>query len=445
MDPVTEPQPSQHLQPLNPAPSSAADEVVKPTDQPIVKKRRFNRPPKLSIEKLTSTDAISSIVAIGRATSSEYREGKQAQMLSTVIRRAIRWANSVAPHHSPAQFAVEARAISSKREVRSYLSNVRLAQLRGAHLGEEEEDVDVDDHMEIEPQLNKGIQNGKEENAAGAVAADVPDIDEMMLMQRELEQQPQPTSQANQEKVANPPPQDDDGWDEEDMFMDGDDDPLAATKVSSTTATTTGTKSSSQNGLETGVSKTNSADAQKSSLNDSEKERKGTTADKQSNENAPSIKHKDLKAASSKPTDLSEHPPSSKGDDVSDGRNNDEGSKGDKPSTTPVDNKGAGENKASDEKDVTWSDANRNSTEKSGDGVTALLESPKHQDKPQEKGPLSDQKQHESTEGNADDSEEDEDEIQIRRKKPSSSNNRTHAIGASSSVAIKDSQDGKPT
>lgn len=143
----------QETKPLNPASSLIEAATIR---QPR-KKRKVSRP-KLTIGQLTSPEAISSIVSIGRATVEEYNEkGSQqahARKLATVLRRAGRWASSVAPQHTMAQFVIEARGLASNRGLRSHVANVRLAQLRGA---------------DVATSMGDGHDNG---NAGGDVVAE---------------------------------------------------------------------------------------------------------------------------------------------------------------------------------------------------------------------------------------------------------------------------------
>lgn len=110
-----------------------------PEAPPRLKRRRIQPLPKLTTAQLTAASAISSLVAVGRATSLEHQRSEghrtHASLLSAVVRRATRWTQTVAPRHSLSQFVVEARALSGNRALRAYISNVRLAQLRGADEG----------------------------------------------------------------------------------------------------------------------------------------------------------------------------------------------------------------------------------------------------------------------------------------------------------------------
>lgn len=406
-------QASQQPKPLNPAPEDNSQGLVpRPTEQPVQKKRRFNRPAKLSIEKLTSTEAISSIVSTGRTTASEYREGKHAQMLSTVIRRAIRWAGTVAPNHTPAQFAVESRALSSKREVRAYLSNVRLAQLRGAHVGEEE-DVDVDDNMEIEQSV--GQENRPFQNVA--VAADAPDMDEIMLMEQEMELQSKAPTVSKQVQASDPP-EEQDLWDEEDMFMDEDNDPSFGMPAMPSMAPKMNTHSGSGNRGESAKTFTNPTSVQPDSAGKSGTSEEIVTTDKLNNDKPIAPKDSSTSANNNNKDAASPLPESAARDSSpsTEEKSKAKGPLGEKDTEQggPEPSQPEGQDKESSEKPTSEkvsSNANEDNDERQNNGANVAskaLADPKPDPKPTDGATGSD---------DADDT-DDDDEIEVRRRKP---------------------------
>lgn len=244
------------------------------------KKKRRKQVPKLTALDLTQSSAISSLVNIGRTTSEEYVKScerakqkarakaksngqtdevdigsdVQARMLETVLRRAARWAAGIAPQHSLAQFVMEARAVSAKRDVRSYISNVRLAQLRGADIdagglpvdGQDADGGDGDTAANANANRSEGIVRTGELSVRAMLANDAGDVDdgrhgvgvtadmppdEMMDDIPDTNDVMPQTSSSNVMGGATrggPSEPEDDGWDEpEDMLMD--DMPMNAT------------------------------------------------------------------------------------------------------------------------------------------------------------------------------------------------------------------------
>lgn len=268
--PISQPTPLSVNVPVPPTDSTQQQQSGGDTLLDRPKKKRRKQVPKLTALDLTQSSAISSLVNIGRATSEEYTKScerakqkakakakakgtdaavvadigidVQARMLETVLRRAARWAAGIAPQHSLAQFVMEARALSAKRDVRSYISNVRLAQLRGADIDDGNGGVPVDgqedgdttananedgnatgvvrtSEMSVRAMLanDAGDVNGGGRHDAGVAANmadmmmdDIPDMDDVM-----------PQASGSKGMGGGPPAPEDDGWDEpEDMLMD---------------------------------------------------------------------------------------------------------------------------------------------------------------------------------------------------------------------------------
>lgn len=236
------------------------------------KKKPRKQVPKLTALDLTQSSAISSLVNIGRATSEEYVKScerakqkarakakangqndvvdigsdVQARMLETVLRRAARWAAGIAPQHSLAQFVMEARAVSAKRDVRSYISNVRLAQLRGADIdaggaaadGQDGDGDDGDTAANANGNGSRGIIRTGELSVRAMLANDAGDVDDggrhgagvtadmpdmMMDDIPDMNDVPQASGSNGIGGATGrgPPEAEDDGWDEpEDILMD---------------------------------------------------------------------------------------------------------------------------------------------------------------------------------------------------------------------------------
>lgn len=164
----------QPLQPLNPG-AAATQVSTGASDQPVRKVRP--RAPKLTLEGITAPSTVAALFTVGRATAAEYTRlekqgGYHARLLGSTLRRAARWAQSVAPQHSLSQFVVEARALSSRRDVRARVSDIRLAQLRGADVVDAAADS-VNDTGVLGG--SDPAEAGAECENGGAVTADVPD------------------------------------------------------------------------------------------------------------------------------------------------------------------------------------------------------------------------------------------------------------------------------
>lgn len=155
--------PQEETRPLN-APIS----LLEPDKVTHVRKKRKLQAPKLSILELTDAKAIASIFSVGKSTSEENKrhEGRShARKLATVLRRAGRWAATIAPQHTLPQFVIAARALASKRELRSLISNVRLAQLRGIDV-EDERRVGQTEGGSGNADENDGMNDGMKDGAA---------------------------------------------------------------------------------------------------------------------------------------------------------------------------------------------------------------------------------------------------------------------------------------
>lgn len=167
--------------PMQPTPLNGGlsdNTAVTPVDAPVQKKRRLQTP-KLTAHDLTSPKAISSIIELGRATSEEHEKYKgrrtHANFLGAVIRRASRWAANVAPQHTLPEFVFASRTLAGSRPVRALVSNVRLAQLRGADVANNDVDADgladvSNDDVSIENSNRDTTENVAMGNSASSVA-----------------------------------------------------------------------------------------------------------------------------------------------------------------------------------------------------------------------------------------------------------------------------------
>lgn len=213
------------VQPLNNAvpppsqPGSADDLSRLATALPSTKRRRLGGVPKLSVEQLTAPAAVAALVAAGRTTAADHANFKRrgtnssiarAKVLRAAMRRAVRWANDVAPALSVAEFVTAAGVTARTRGMRARLADLRLAQLRGAHVktNDDADDADGDglagdsaqgaqmaeanDRLDGDPKKEMhetsdsggpsrgpGVEHGNavvEEEGDGAIAADVPDL-----------------------------------------------------------------------------------------------------------------------------------------------------------------------------------------------------------------------------------------------------------------------------
>lgn len=115
---------------------------------PPKKPRRGTLVPKLDVHQLISKAAVDSIISIGCLTAARPANNAPDQ-LSAILRRAARWAATVAPDHSLASFVHSANVMSGNRALRSHLVHVRLAAERGVHADDADPDADLGNNNTI--------------------------------------------------------------------------------------------------------------------------------------------------------------------------------------------------------------------------------------------------------------------------------------------------------
>lgn len=110
----------------------AKEPVSKLPEKQIRKKARsIHARPKLSVHELMKPDAIQSALDIGRRTirRGEPDPGREGEALNALLDRMRRWATSVSPQYSLAQFVVAAQELSGNRELRHAAADVRIHEV----------------------------------------------------------------------------------------------------------------------------------------------------------------------------------------------------------------------------------------------------------------------------------------------------------------------------
>lgn len=124
--------PSLNQSPSDQTPTPTPTDTSKIHSQPPKPRSNRNAKPKLSPAHFTNPLAISSALSIGRryANRVDSQTHDPSTLLSSFLGRMSQWSSQLAPDLELPEFVVAAQALGGNRELKQFLANIRLAELR---------------------------------------------------------------------------------------------------------------------------------------------------------------------------------------------------------------------------------------------------------------------------------------------------------------------------